>query len=71
MIIVMPDGHTQDRVNSPPTNLLQNVDFRDDFLKTVIPYIDKNYRTLANADSRAKPKLRPLWAGRSLAQVKE
>lgn len=53
MIIVMPNGHTPDRANSGASNMLQNTDFRDDFLKVVIPYIDSHYRTLANADHRA------------------
>jgi enterochelin esterase-like enzyme len=52
MIIVMPNGHTPERpINAG--NMLQNNDFSEDFLKVVIPYIDKNYRTIANADSRA------------------
>ena len=53
MIIVMPDGHTPDRPNAGAANMLQNTDFSHDFLKVVIPYIDKNYRTIANADNRA------------------
>ncbi|HEY4360260.1 MAG TPA: alpha/beta hydrolase-fold protein [Bryobacteraceae bacterium] len=52
MIVVMPNGHTPDRPRGT-TNLLQNNDFGDDLLKVVIPYVDKNYRTLANADNRA------------------
>ena len=52
-IIVMPNGHTPDRQGSSAANMLQNTDFSDDFLKVVIPYIDKNYRTIANADNRA------------------
>ena len=52
MIIVMPNGHTPDRpINAE--NMLQNNDFSEDFLKVVIPYVDKNYRTIANADNRA------------------
>ena len=46
MIIVMPNGHTPDRPNTGSANMMQNTDFRDDFLKVVIPYIDKNYRTI-------------------------
>ncbi len=53
MIVVMPNGHTPDRPNSNPANMLQNTDFSDDFLKVVIPYIDGQYRTIANADNRA------------------
>ena len=51
MIVVMPNGHTPDRPNGG--NMLQNTDFADDFLKVVVPYVDKNYRTIANADNRA------------------
>ena len=53
MIIVMPSGHTPDRPNANPANMLQNTDFSDDLLKVVIPYIDRQYRTVANADNRA------------------
>lgn len=53
MIVVMPNGHTPDRPHSGPATMLQNDDFRDDFLKVVVPYIDRNYRTVANADHRA------------------
>ena len=53
MIIVMPDGHTPDRPGSGMANMLQNTDFRDDFLKVAIPYVERNYRTIANADHRA------------------
>ena len=53
MIIVMPNGHTPDRPGNGMANMLQNTDFRDDFLKVVIPYIDSHYRTIANANNRA------------------
>jgi len=53
MIIVMPNGHTPDRPNASPANMLQNTDFSDDLLKVVIPYIDRQYRTIPNADNRA------------------
>ena len=52
MIIVMPNGHTPERSRNTG-NMLQNSDFSNDLLKVVIPYIDKNYRTIANADNRA------------------
>ena len=52
MIIVMPNAHTPDRPTNSG-NMMQNNDFRDDFLKVVIPYIDRNYRTIADADNRA------------------
>jgi enterochelin esterase family protein len=53
MIVVMPDGHTPDRPDANPANMLQNPDFSNDFLKGVIPYVDKNYRTIPNAANRA------------------
>jgi len=52
MIIVMPNGHTPDRPKDSSGTMMQNTDFRDDLLKVVIPYIDKNYRTIANAKNR-------------------
>ena len=51
MIVVMPNGHTPDRPGGG--NILQNTDFRDDLLNVVIPYVDKNYRSIPNADNRA------------------
>jgi enterochelin esterase-like enzyme len=53
MIIVMPNGHTPDRPSRGAGDMMQNTDFSEDFLKVVIPTIDKNFRTIANADSRA------------------
>jgi enterochelin esterase-like enzyme len=57
MIIVMPDGHTPDRPAAagaaPGANMLMNTDFTNDFLKVVIPYIEKNYRTIPTANARA------------------
>jgi enterochelin esterase family protein len=50
MIVVMPNGHTPDR---PGADILDNVDFGNDFLKDLIPYVDGHFRTLANADGRA------------------
>ena len=50
MIIVMPAGHTPDR---PGADMLTNTDFRDDFLKDLIPYVDAHYRTIAKPDARA------------------
>jgi len=65
MIIVMPNGHTPDRPNAGPANMMQNTDFRDDFLKAVIPYIDKNYRTIGNAKNRAMAGL-SMGGGRTI-----
>jgi len=51
MIVVMPNGHTPERLVS--ANMLQNPDFGNDLLKVVVPYIDANYRTMANPNNRA------------------
>ena len=53
MIIVMPNGHTPARPGAATASMLQNTDFSDDLLKVVIPYIDRNYRTIATAANRA------------------
>lgn len=50
MIIVMPFGHTPDR---PGADMLTNRDFGDDLVKDLIPYVEKNYRTVNAARSRA------------------
>lgn len=50
MIVVMPFGHTPDR---PGGNMLANTDFGDDLQQALIPYVDGNFRTLADADHRA------------------
>jgi enterochelin esterase family protein len=50
MIVVMPFGHTPDR---PGGNNLANTDFGDDLIKDLIPYVDGNFRTLADQEDRA------------------
>ena len=50
MIVVMPFGHTPDR---PGGNMLANTDFGDDLIKSLIPYVDGTFRTLANQPNRA------------------
>lgn len=50
MIIVMPFGHTPDR---PGGNMLANADFGDDLQRALIPHIDANFRTIADAEHRA------------------
>ena len=50
MIVVMPFGHTPDR---PGSNILANTDFGDDLIKDLIPYVDANFRTLADQPNRA------------------
>jgi len=48
--VVMPFGHTPDRPNA---NILENTDFGDDLVKDLIPYVDTNFRTLADQHHRA------------------
>ena len=50
MIVVMPFGHTPARAGA---NMLANTDFGDDLHRDLIPFIDANFRTLADADHRA------------------
>jgi enterochelin esterase family protein len=50
MIIVMPFGHTPDR---PGGNILANTDFGDDLFRDLVPYVDGNFRTLADQPNRA------------------
>ncbi len=50
MIIVMPFGHTPPRAGA---DLLANTDFGDDLTTALIPHIDANFRTLADAEHRA------------------
>ena len=54
MIVVMPFGHTPDRPNTGDGgNILANPDFGDDLIKDLIPYVDANFRTLADRKERA------------------
>jgi enterochelin esterase family protein len=67
MIVVMPYGNIEARVseqkgNSKPADpmgresgdaMARMKNFADDMTKNIIPYIDKNYRTIANRESRA------------------
>ena len=50
MIIVMPFGHTPDR---PGADLLANTDFGDDLVKDLIPFVDRNLRSIAQPSARA------------------
>jgi enterochelin esterase-like enzyme len=56
MVVVMPAGHTSEfmfgRRDSSQTS--PNVDeFAEDFTKDVMPYVEKNYRVLNDANNRA------------------
>lgn len=50
MIIVMPAGHTPYKAGQ---SILTNQDFGNDFLTDLIPTIDRSYRTIPTASSRA------------------
>jgi len=55
MIVVMPEARALNPVN--PLSTPQGPDsvdrFREDFFKDVIPYVEKNYRVLADREQRA------------------
>ncbi|MEO6550486.1 MAG: alpha/beta hydrolase-fold protein [Ferruginibacter sp.] len=67
MIIVMPYGNMEARVaaqkgepkpadptvRESPDAMNRMKTFEEDMIKNVIPYVDKNYRTIANKDNRA------------------
>jgi enterochelin esterase-like enzyme len=57
MIVVMPMGHTGPFSFIMPTarkgNEIGNSHFEDDFLKDIMPYIEKSYRVLADRPHRA------------------
>jgi enterochelin esterase family protein len=59
MIVVMPTGHTGPFSFVMPTERpkesgpVGNARFEDDFLKDVLPYVEKNYRVLGNRPNRA------------------
>lgn len=50
MIIVMPFGHTPP---NPAVDMLGNTDFGSDLIDDLVPFIDANFRTVADADHRA------------------
>ncbi len=52
MIVVMPAGHT--RTGPAPAGANAAVDeFSEDFVKDIMPYVEKNYRVLPKRDQRA------------------
>ncbi len=55
MIVVMPNAFAVNPVNpfTTPQDAGSVDRFRGDFFKDVIPYVEKNYRVLANRDQRA------------------
>lgn len=53
MIVVMPFGHTPERPAGSGVTMLANTDFGEDLHQVLIPYIDGNFRTRADAVHRA------------------
>jgi enterochelin esterase family protein len=59
MVVVMPAGHTGPFSFTAPTTPAKeggpvgNARFEDDFVKDVVPYVEKNYRVLADRPNRA------------------
>jgi len=57
MIVVMPAGHTGPfsfiMPTAPSRNDIGNAKFEDEFLKDILPYIEKNYRVLRDRPNRA------------------
>jgi enterochelin esterase family protein len=57
MIVVMPAGHTGPFSFIMPTKggkgAVGNAKFEDDFLKDLLPYVEKNYRVLTDRPNRA------------------
>lgn len=48
MVVVMPAGHTTREMTRPPTGQPVRDEFGEDFVTDVMPYIEKNYRVLAD-----------------------
>jgi enterochelin esterase-like enzyme len=54
MIVVMPFGHTPDRpVADPTAALINNDEFGNDLLQDLMPFVERNFRTINAPDSRA------------------
>jgi enterochelin esterase family protein len=57
MIIVMPAGHTGPfsfiMATARSADMIGNSRFEDDFLKDIMPYVEKNYRVLSDRPNRA------------------
>ena len=53
MMIVMPAGHISTDFRLTPGVRMGHDAFNDDLTKVVLPFIDANYRTVADRDHRA------------------
>src|SRR5262249_56616586 len=52
MIVVMPAGHTAQTTGGAPP-LANSEDFVQDFVKDIVPFVEKNYRVIADRPHRA------------------
>ena len=52
MVVVMPDGYAYPRSEGVPANR-QRADFEKDLLEDVVPFVERNYRVIADRDHRA------------------
>ncbi len=52
MIVVMPFGHTPDRPDAR-VNMLANADFGSDLFDDLMPYVESNFRVIADPEHRA------------------
>jgi enterochelin esterase family protein len=77
MLVVMPDGSSPRLANPPPRPGTPEADkamaaaqerFANELVKDIIPYVEKNYRVPANAESRALAGL-SMGGGQTLAAV--
>ncbi len=53
MMVVMPAGHTSTDFRLTPGVRMGHDAFNDDLTKVVLPFVDANYRTIADRDHRA------------------
>ncbi|HEY3443446.1 MAG TPA: alpha/beta hydrolase-fold protein [Paludibaculum sp.] len=53
MIVVMPAGHTRTTFGPAPGGAAARDEFSEDFVKDVMPYVEKNYRVLLKREQRA------------------
>ena len=69
MIVVMPAGHTPLAPGATlPAPGMSNEDYGRDFLGDVMPFVEKRYRTINNADNRAVAGL-SMGGGQTMTQV--
>jgi enterochelin esterase family protein len=70
MIVVMPAGHTGPFTFGGPGKGLGSARFEDDFLKDILPYVEKHYRVLTSRGDRAIAGL-SMGGGQTLSIARE